>query len=365
MKRTMYRATAAAVKAATAAVAVLAAASPATAAAASGARASAIVTRAGIPTAGLFGLEPLTGVGGPPRAYFMLTIAAGSSATDAVVVSNGGPTTETLRIGVSNGITAANSGSAYGAVPDRCDGPGCWVTGLPGTVVLKPYQQEALTFRVAVPAAAEPNQYLAGITAEPKTRPQASPPKPGAREGTRVVIVNTVTVGVAVTVGRLSQLRAKTVITGVTAGYIQALVRLSIAVHNVGQRFTRGDGEIACKLGSVSRTYPVYMDTVLPDGSAELAVNGVGMQPGTWLCAVHLTDSPAGTASWTGDVVVAAAVAAATKRIGNDDYVAPSAPGIPTWAIVLMVLGGFILFSIWAVILRRNHDRNLGKPTDT
>jgi hypothetical protein len=32
--------------------------------------------------------------------------------------------------------------------------------------------------------------------------------------------------------------------------------------------------------------------------------------------------------------------------------------------MALMVLAGLILFSIWALILRRNHDRNLGKPTD-
>jgi hypothetical protein len=30
-----------------------------------------------------------------------------------------------------------------------------------------------------------------------------------------------------------------------------------------------------------------------------------------------------------------------------------------------MVLAGLILFSIWALILRRNHDKNLGNPSDT
>ena len=62
------------------------------------------------------------------------------------------------------------------------------------------------------------------------------------------------------------------------------------------------------------------------------------MHTGTWLCTVALKDSPAGTAAWTGEVVIPAAVAAATKRIANSDYVVPSAPGIPAWAIALMVL---------------------------
>ena len=98
----------------------------------------------------------MIGANGQPRPYFTLTVAPGGSSTDAVAVSNGGPTMETLKIGVSDGVTAANSGSAYSAVPDRCAGPGCWVTELPATVVLQPHEQEALVFRVAVPPARHP-----------------------------------------------------------------------------------------------------------------------------------------------------------------------------------------------------------------
>lgn len=64
-------------------------------------------------------------------------------------------------------------------------------------------------------------------------------------------------------------------------------------------------------------------------------------------------------------MIVPAKAAAATKRIAENAYVVPTGTGIPGWAIVLMVIGGLILFSIWALILRRNHDKNLGKPTDT
>lgn len=107
------------------------------------------------------------------------------------------------------------------------------------------------------------------------------------------------------------------------------------------------------------------MDTVLPGDGAALAVNGLGMHTGIWLCTVKIKDSGGRTDTWTGDVTVPGTVAAATKRIAPNDYVVPSTPGIPIWSIVLMVLGGFILFSIWALILRRNHDRNRGNPTST
>lgn len=40
-------------------------------------------------------------------------------------------------------------------------------------------------------------------------------------------------------------------------------------------------------------------------------------------------------------------VAPATKRIASNDYVAASGPSIPLWAIVLIILAGLILFSVW------------------
>jgi hypothetical protein len=64
-------------------------------------------------------------------------------------------------------------------------------------------------------------------------------------------------------------------------------------------------------------------------------------------------------------VIVPAETAAATKRIAKNDYEVPPRPGIPGWAIVPMVLAGLILFSIWALILRRSHAKNLGSPSDS
>jgi hypothetical protein len=56
---------------------------------------------------------------------------------------------------------------------------------------------------------------------------------------------------------------------------------------------------------------------------------------------------------------VASTRPAATKRVGSNDYVAPDSPGIPVWAVVLMVLGGLILVSVWAVFLRRERNKRL------
>ena len=55
-------------------------------------------------------------------------------------------------------------------------------------------------------------------------------------------------------------------------------------------------------------------------------------------------------------------VPAATKQIAPNVFVPPQSAGIPLWAIVLMVLGGLVLLSLWAVLLRRQRNRNLNPP---
>ena len=119
---------------------------------------------------------------------------------------------------------------------------------------------------------------------------------------------------------------------------------------------------MSCADGGVTRSYPVSMDTVLPGQGAGLQVNGTGMHQGTWQCSVKVKEVDGGTATWSGSVTVASTQPAATKRVGQNAYVAPGGGGIPAWAIVLMVLGGLILFSLWAVLLRRQRNRNLQPP---
>jgi hypothetical protein len=313
---------------------------------------------------GQLALAPVPGANGQARSYFTLAVPPGGSARDTLLVSNPGSTTEKLTVGVSDGITASNSGSAYGPVSASCTGPACWVSGVPRTITLQPHERQAIEFRVAVPSGTAPGQYLAGITAEPAARPRPTPIKSGAH-GAQIVIVNTVTVGVAVTVGQVSELRTQLAVAGVSADYMQSLVRLNVATRNTGQRFTRGTGRLNCTMGGTRTTYPVSMDTVLPGDTAELAVNGTGMHTGMWQCTVAIKDSAGGTATWSGKVTVPNAQPAATKRVGNNSYTVPPSEGIPAWAIALFVLAGLILLSLWALILRRNRNNNLNNPNGT
>jgi hypothetical protein len=118
------------------------------------------------PAAGPLGLTPAPGPGGQPRSYLQLSISPGGAATATAIVSNEGTRTQRLRITVSRGVTAANSGSAFVSVPGRCAAASCWLTRLPRAVTLGPGERRMFAFQVAVPRRTRPGQYLAGITAQ-------------------------------------------------------------------------------------------------------------------------------------------------------------------------------------------------------
>jgi hypothetical protein len=308
---------------------------------------------------GPFGLAPAPSAAGQPRPYFELTIAPGGSATDVVIVSNDGTGTERLRVGTSNGITAANSGSAFGSFSRTCAGVGCWVTGLPATVTLAPGTGRALGFRVAVPAGTPPAQYLAGITVVAAAPPRAVRIKSHGHVSVNVVVVDQVTVGVAVTVGSLARLTTKLVVPAVTAGSTGSLQRLYVHVRNTGQTFARASGTISCRAAGQDRRFRVVIDTVLPGGAAVLPVNTPGLGGGELPCTVRLRDDAGHAVDWSGTVDAATPAPVRTIHTGNGAYsTAPEGNPVPGWAIALMVIGALILAALVRILwLYRRPDR--------
>jgi hypothetical protein len=311
------------------------------------------------PGPGPFGLAPAPTAAGQPRAYFKLTIAPGGSASDVVVISNDGTGTERLRVGTSNGITAANSGSAFGRFSPRCAGVGCWVTGLPATVTLAPGTGLALGFRVAVPPGTPPAQYLAGITAVAAAQPRRVQIASHGHVSVNVVVVDEVTVGVAITVGSLAQLRTELEVPAVTAGSIGSLQRLYVHVRNTGQTFARASGSVSCRAGDgQDRHFRVVMGTILPGGDAVLPINTPGLGGGELPCTARLRDDAGRTVTWSGTVDVATPPPATIIHTGNGAYsTLPDRP-VPAWAIALMVIGALVLAALVRLLwVYRGPDR--------
>jgi hypothetical protein len=303
------------------------------------------------PGAVSFGLTPVPTAAGQPRPYFNLTIAPGGSASDIAIVSNDGTRTERLRVGTSRGITAANSGSAFGSFSRTCAGVGCWVTGLPGTVTLAPGTGLALGFRVAVPAGTRPGQYLAGITVAAGAPSRSVRLRSHGHVSVSVVVVDEVTVGVAITVGSLARLRTRLVVPAVTAGSFASLPRLYVHVRNTGQTFARASGTVSCRLGGQDRLFRVLIDTVLPGGQAVLPINAPGLGSGSLPCAVSLRDDVGHVVAWSGIVDAVAPTPVKTVHTGPGAYSTLPDNGVPGWAIALMVLGGLILAALVGVLV--------------
>jgi hypothetical protein len=315
----------------------------------------------GVPGTEAFSITPEPDSTGQAPAYFSMTVAAGGTASGTAIIINEGQTTDTLDIGRSVGITAAYGGSAYAAPTKRCAGPGCWVTGLPGTVTLPAGTKEGVQFTVHVPANTAPGQYLAGITVQAASKPR--PVSLGSKGGTSLgaVIIRLATVGVAITVGRLSTLTTRLQIRSVSGVTIGALPRLEILLDNTGQTFTHGTGKASCVASGKSSRFTVLAGTVLPNQHAVIAVNALGLPRGTPIaCTVRLSYGHGQVNTWKGLVTVPALPRTRVVHTGPGVYAVIPAGGIPTWVYVLIGFCALALAAVVVLLLRLRRLRHAG-----
>jgi hypothetical protein len=312
-----------------------------------------------------FGLKPSSAWGGQARSYFNLTVPPGRTTRDAAIISNQGSRTQRLKITISSGITATNSGSAYQSVPGKCAGASCWVTGLPATVTLVPGERRALPFRVHVPADARPAQYLTGITVESALPPSAVRVGSNGKASAKAIIVKQVTVGIAVTVGALSQMKTALAVSAVSGGWIGPNPRLSIPVHNPGQTFAKAKGTISCRADGKTHSYDVIMGTVLPGTSAVLPINAKGLNSGSLPCTVRLRTGTGPAAVWSGTVELPSRTQKTFIHTGEGAYSELPDSTVPLWAITLMVIGTLILTALLALlVLQRRQRQRATHPTE-
>jgi hypothetical protein len=308
---------------------------------------------------GQFGISPAPASNGIAAPYFMLTMSPGDSVTATAVIANQSGKTEKLKLSRSTGVTAGNGGSAFSRPFQNCAGPGCWVTDLPGTLTVPADTRERLTFRVRVPPRTPIGQYLAGLTAELAAKPR--PVRVGTNHkgaNAQAIIIRQVTVGVAVTVGSLSQLTTRLAIPAVSGMAIGRLARLNILLRNTGQTFTHATGTAACTAAGKRHRYRVYAATVLPGGHAVIPANAPGLPEGTSMpCTVRLRYGVGRTVSWSGPVTVPAPPGGRIVHTGPGAYSVIPPSTVPAWAIALIVIGALILLTM-AVLLVRMHRRS-------
>ena len=158
-----------------------------------------------------------------------------------------------------------------------------------------------MRFTVHVPAGTPTRQYLAGISAELARKPQPVQVGSNGQASARAIIVEQVTVGVAVTVGSLSQMTTRLLIQAVSGAAFGRLARLNIVLDNPGQTFATAAGNVSCTAAGKGETYSVFAPTILPDDHAMIAANAPGLPEGSSVpCTVRLHYGHGQTVSWQG-----------------------------------------------------------------
>jgi hypothetical protein len=316
---------------------------------------TAVGTGAAIGTGGAnpFGLNPAPLPDGRAEAYFNLIAGTGQTAAATVILSNLGHKTEKLKLARSLGVTATNGGLGYSGASAPCSGPSCWLAGVTRTVTLAPGTRERIPFTVRVPAGTARRQYLAGITAELAARPTATKVGQHGKATAKAIIVEQVTVGVAVTVGDLSQMRNRLEIPGVTGQALGTLPRLSVALRDTGQTFSGGTGQVSCTSAGRTHSFRVVTNTILPGDQAQIAVNVRSLQQGTTVpCVVRIHYGQGQTVRWSGNVTLPKTNIARIVHTGPGAYTVVPVSGIPGWAIALIVLGGLAIAGVAVLLIR-------------
>lgn len=312
----------------------------------------------GLGIAGAFGIAPAPNSLGQEAGYFQLTVAPGHSVAATAMVFNLADTAKTLLIGRSVGVTATNGGSAYLPASSKCSGPACWVTGLPSKVTLPANAREQLHFTVSVPAGTTPGQYLSGIAAEPAARPRPVKVGSNGKASVGAVIIEDVTVGVAISVGKPSKFVTRLAIPAVQGTIAGQDARLSLQLDNTGQTFAKGKGTASCTAAGKRHSYAVTTGTILPGDHAQVAINAPGLPRGTAIpCAVQLHYGKDQSVRWAGAVTVPASPTTHIVHVGSGVYAEIPQSGIPAWAIALIVIGVLLLGGVSFVFYRlyRSH----------
>jgi hypothetical protein len=281
--------------------------------------------------------------------------------TDTVIITNPGATTVHIKLSASTGVTAPNSGSAFAGYFQPCIEVGCWLTGLPHEVTLPPGARQEASFTVKVPTGIPNRQYLAGITAQPATPPNPVPLGSNGNASARALIVDQISLGVAITVGPLARLHTRLEISDVTGGVVGTTPRLELHVRNSGQTFTKAAGKANCTFRRSTRGVPIVMNTVLPNDDAVLPINAPGLPMGTAIqCAVQLHYGAEQLASWSGSIIVPSAHQPPIARTGPGAYSTIPAKTFPLWATALLALAAVTSILLIVVIFLLLRRRNAG-----
>jgi Bacterial protein of unknown function (DUF916) len=314
----------------------------------------------------VFGLRA---VGNPTRGYFIYDVAPGGTHSGAIIVSNTGDRSGTVKLYAADATTGRTTGTVY-LTNTKAAATGSWVTLARNTVTLAPGRHARVGFTVHVPASAKPGQWVAGIVAE--TRQAAQTAKSKHKANVRIRIRNLTIVAVQVNVPGAPIVGFT--IGGVTTGGQRGFQQVIVHFANTGNQLLKPTGvvTIADSSGKVVETLPFKMDTFLPQTAIDYPLLLTkALSPGDYHATVRLVAPGAGRAA--GKTIVAKPLFSVSKQDVTQVFTSSkptqttngvagaSGSSSTPWALIAAAAVGALLLALAVFQLIR---RRRGQPTD-
>jgi Bacterial protein of unknown function (DUF916) len=231
----------------------------------------------------VFGLRA---VGSNQRGYFVFPLEADTSGTGAVIVSNVGTATGTVRLFTTDATTGRTTGTVYetNKTPTRA---GSWVTLDSTSVTLAPGAHKQVGFTVHVPASTPPGEWVGGIVAESAQQVAASKPKNRTNVQIKIRDLTIVAVESQVPGPSVVDFRIGTVTVGGRSGFQQLFVHFA----SRGNVLLKPVGRVAIfdSANKLIETLHYRMDTFLPQTAIDYPLLlTTALRPGHYHAAITL-----------------------------------------------------------------------------
>ncbi len=214
----------------------------------------------------VFGLRA---VGSNQRGYFVYTLAPDTAQTGAVIVSNVGTKTGTVKLFTTDATTGRTTGTVYETdrQPTRA---GSWVTLSSTAVTLAPGAHQQVAFTVHVPAGTPAGEWVGGIVAEASHQLTSSKSQQKANVQIKIRDLTIVAVESNVPGPRVVDFRIGTVTTGGRSGFQQLFVHFA----SKGNVLLKPTGSVAIfdSKGTPVETLRFTMDTFLPQTAIDYPI---------------------------------------------------------------------------------------------
>jgi hypothetical protein len=239
----------------------------------------------------VFGLRAL---GNPKLGYFVYDLTPGATKSGAIIVSNTGDRTGTVKLYAADATTGRTTGTVY-LTNHAAFKTGAWVKLATNSLRLAPGRHATVPFTVRVPAGAKPGQWVAGIVAETTQAAQGPAAKHKANVRIRIRNLTIVAVQVNLPGAPVVSFTIGGVSTGGQHGFQQVIVHFA----NAGNLLRKPHGTVTI-LDSTSRvveklTYA--MDTFLPQTSIDYPLLlKKALPPGDYQAVVRISAPGTGAA---------------------------------------------------------------------